>query len=227
MSAYICLCVHRVMCVHIYVHTQTVLFRTKHIWITMNIYIDTQIHAYAYTYMCTTTCICAYVHMYIYIYICICTHTHIHMCTLYIYIYPIHIRTHAYAYAYAYVSVYIYIYACMCMCLSVCVANSVGFLFLVTCDCCVCGSVRPCLCLLLYMRSFRLKPVLVACAFFLRRRGPAHGVATLANEASNTMGRRLGRQTLYLFCLSHPVLTLCMVRKCCQSILKWTVVRMN
>ena len=34
--------------------------------------------------------------------------------------------------------------------------------------------------------------------FHRSRRGPAHGVVTLANEASNTMGRGLGRQTSYL-----------------------------
>ena len=37
-----------------------------------------------------------------------------------------------------------------------------------------------------------------ACAIFERRRVPAHGVVTLANEASNTMGRGLAHQTLYL-----------------------------
>ena len=37
-----------------------------------------------------------------------------------------------------------------------------------------------------------------AVAIVERRRGPTHGVVTLANEASNTMGRGLGRRTLYL-----------------------------
>ena len=62
------------------------------------------------------------------------------------------------------------------------------------CDCTsACACVRVCVGIPSYNGLYHSR-----IHFYRSRRGSAHGVVTLANEASNTMGRGLGRQTSYL-----------------------------